>query len=53
MCLQNFDEATLEAKWVVNSETGEQYLLDLRSGSIIATRNEQGEWVGLRGKNNA
>lgn len=35
--MEKFDpEKTLEAKWAIDSETGLQYLLDLRTGRILA-----------------
>lgn len=39
----NYDE-TLEARWSVDSETGYQYLIDLKTGNIIATKNDKGIW---------
>jgi len=39
------DEATLEGQWVVNSETGEEYMLDLRTGNILAKKTQLGEWI--------
>ncbi len=39
------DDVTLEAVWTVDSETGEQYLRDVRTGEILAQRNQQGIWV--------
>lgn len=39
------DEETLHAQWVVDSETGEQYMLDLKTGQILAHKNHLGEWT--------
>lgn len=32
------DDTTLVAKWVVDSETGEEYLIDLKTSEIILRR---------------
>ena len=34
------DDSTLNARWCVDSETGEEYLLDLKTGQVIGTRRE-------------
>lgn len=47
---KDFAEATLEAKWVVDSETGEQYMLDFKSGQILARKNKDGIWVNPENK---
>ncbi len=39
------DEETLEAKWVVNSETSEQHLVDVKTGTILATKDKNGSWI--------
>lgn len=37
----NFAEDTLEAKWVVDSETCIEYLIDLNTGKIIQIRSRE------------
>lgn len=33
-------DSTMNAIWTVDSETGEEYLLDLKTGMVITTRRE-------------
>lgn len=35
------DGSTLEARWVVDSETGRRYLVDLKTGKFICDENYQ------------
>lgn len=37
---KEFYEKTLEARWVVDSETGKRYLLDLKTGEILINFDE-------------
>ena len=37
----NYD-STLEAKWVVDSETSEEYLICLTTGKVLAVRDKFG-----------
>lgn len=48
--MRDFDY-TLEAKWCVNSETGEQILIDSYTGMVIARKNEKGEIVDAYTRN--
>jgi len=34
------DDSTLEAKWYINNDTGEEYLIDLKTGDVIMSRAE-------------
>lgn len=34
------DNSTLEAQWVWDSESGEEYLLDLKTGQVLAKRSD-------------
>lgn len=34
------DDSTLEGRWCTDSETGEEYLLDLKTGQVIMTRRD-------------
>lgn len=42
---KDFSERTLNAQWAVDSETGQQYLIDLETGQILAAKNNNGEWI--------
>lgn len=39
MNIDENDDTVLEAQWVVDSETGVQYLIDIYSGKVLAVRN--------------
>lgn len=38
------DETTLEARWVIDSETGIEYLLDLKTGQKLGVKIN-GVWL--------
>lgn len=38
-------EKTLNAQWCVDSESGHEFLLDLKTGQVLAEKNEKGEWI--------
>lgn len=39
------DQGHFQGRWVVDSETGIQYLIDFKTGKTVATKNEKDEWV--------
>jgi hypothetical protein len=45
----NFD-STMEAVWTWDSETGEQLLLDIKTGFILAKKDKDGNIVETRSK---
>lgn len=38
-------EELINARWVVDSETGNQYLLDIKTSTVIAKKDKDGVWV--------
>lgn len=46
---ENKPEDTLAAAWCVDSESGLHYLLDFRTGQIIARKDEHGNIIRDRG----
>ena len=38
-------DGTLEAKWVVDSETSGEVLIDCKTGDIIGRKDKYGKWV--------
>lgn len=49
MTMEFDDEKTLDAKWVVDSETGIEYMLDVRTGAKIAMKVD-GIWLNPESK---
>lgn len=45
--MDQFDE-TLQASWVVDSETSIQYLIDLTTGKVLAVKDENGVIQNVR-----
>lgn len=39
---QGFGDERIEARWVIDSETGDELLLDLETGKILARRDRNG-----------
>ena len=39
------DETTINARWCVDSESGEQWLLDVRTGRVLGRKDGCGIWV--------
>lgn len=39
------DETTIEAIWTVDSETGDEYLIDLITNKVLARRGFNGEII--------
>jgi hypothetical protein len=38
------EETTFEGKWVVDSETGKEHLVNIRTNQVEATKDENGVW---------
>jgi hypothetical protein len=42
----NYDD-TLRAQWVVDSESGVQYLIDLETGKVLGMKDEKGRFQNV------
>jgi len=49
MNLDNAMETTLEGQWVVDSESGIEYLMDLKTGQKLAIKID-GKWLNPEAK---
>lgn len=47
------DDSTLDAQWCVDSETGEEYLIDRKTNQIIARRDWRQGRIMPVGENDA
>ena len=45
--MENEAEVTFEGRWCVNSETGDQFLIDLKTGKLILRKMSNGQIVVL------
>ena len=42
-----WDEQTFEGRWCINSETGDYYLIDLKTGKLLLRKENNGKVTPL------